>query len=213
MLSDLGGMTLAEFVYKRCALSKKADIVAIITSVENSDNKLFEHCISKNIPVFRGSMDNVLERYVRAAESYNASLICRVCGDSPFVDIELTDRMFELAETEGLDYVAPDKKLCIPGFYSEVVTLDALKRSLIDSSADDEFEHVTLHIKKNKDHFRVKNIETDLKPLDSGDVSLTVDYPEDLSLCNKILKLMGNHDSFKSGDVLAVLRKEKSLYA
>jgi len=205
-MQSLGGMPLAEFVYRRCATSRKSDIAAIVTSSEDSDNELFEYCISKDIPVFRGPLDNVLERYILAAEFYASPLVCRVCGDSPFVDTGLIDNMFDLMEREALDYVAPDKKFCMAGLDSEAVTLDALKRSRRASTAKDELEHVTLYIKNNADNFSTKYIKTDLKPRDLDAVSITVDYPEDLDVCNKILKLAGNKSSFRSEDIFDAMR-------
>ena len=207
MMQALGPIPLAEFVYRRCATSKRADVVAIITSLDKSDDELFNYCLSREIRVYRGSLDNVLERYVRAAESYAAPLICRVCGDSPFVDIELVDAMFDLLQEEKLDYLAPDKKICMAGLDSEVVTLGALKKSLSDSTAKDEFEHVTLHIKNNPDNFRVRYVKTELKPRDLEAVTVTVDYPEDLVLCNKVLDLLGDGYSFRSETIFDALRR------
>ena len=208
MMEELGGIPLAEFVYRRCATSKKTDLTAILTSDNDSDNELFDYCVSRDIPVFRGSLDNVLERYVRAAEFYGSSLICRVCGDSPFVDIELADSMFELLEKGELDYISPDKRSCVAGLDSETVTLDALKRSLAASASRDEFEHVTLHIKNNAKNFRTRYVKADLSPDGLDGASLTVDYPKDLALCNRILKKAGNGFSFRSADILDILKKE-----
>jgi spore coat polysaccharide biosynthesis protein SpsF len=207
MMSLLGNVPLTEFVYNRCAKSKKADVVAIVTSDEASDDQLFEYCISKGMLVFRGSLDNVLKRYVEAALYYGSSLVCRVCGDSPFVDIDLMDSMFEMVERERLDYIAPNKKSCVAGLDSEVLTLEALKRSLKGSTAKDEFEHVTLHIKNNPGNFKTRYLETDLKPNGLEKACVTVDYPKDLELCNNVLKSIGSGYSFGSKDILAALKK------
>ena len=59
MLMELSGATLIEYVYNRCACSKLADSVVVITSNNNSDNVLYDKCIGKNIPVYRGSLNNV----------------------------------------------------------------------------------------------------------------------------------------------------------
>lgn len=207
MMQSLGGIPLVEFVYRRCATSKKADIVSVITSADNSDDELFDHCISRGLHVYRGSLNNVLERYVRAAASCGSKLICRVCGDSPFVDVELLDKMFDLIEKERLDYVAPDREYCMAGLDSEIVTYGALENSLSDSVSKDELEHVTLHIKNNAHSFKTRFIETDLMPDNANTASVTVDYPEDLILCNRILKTVGGGYSFRSRDILNALEK------
>ena len=91
MLMDIGGYKLVEFVYKRAILSTQSDMVAIITSTHRSDDELYEFCKAKNIPVFRGSLDNVLERYIEASDFFELDIVVRVCGDSPFVDVDYID--------------------------------------------------------------------------------------------------------------------------
>lgn len=146
MLNLISGIPLVEYVFKRCSISSKADIVSVITSDDKSDDELFDYCVSRKIQVYRGTLYNVLNRYIKAAEFYNSDIICRVSGDSPFVDVELIDRMFQIIENEKLDYLAPDKSKCIAGLDSEVITLNALKKSINISLSDYELEHVTVYI-------------------------------------------------------------------
>jgi spore coat polysaccharide biosynthesis protein SpsF (cytidylyltransferase family) len=73
--------------------------------------------------------------------------------------------------------------------------------------AKDELEHVTLHIKKNPEAFRTKYVKKDLLSGVLKKESLTVDYPEDLALCNKILRSIGNDYSFKSEDIINAVKK------
>jgi len=207
MLEKLGGVPLVEFVYKRCLASTLADAVAVITSDDESDDRLADYCAGRRIGLYRGSLENVLDRYVNAAEHYGAGIVARVCGDSPFVDVGLMDGMLDLVGKEGLDYSAPDKRSCVAGLDSEAVTLAALKRSLDASMSGDELEHVTLHIRNNPGSFKVKYIKADLMPRDLENVSMTVDYPEDMALCDKVLGSIGIGYRFRSEDVFKALRK------
>ena len=209
MMNVLGNIPLVEFVYKRCSNSKKADTIAVITSTDKSDDKLYEYCISHNIEVFRGSLNNVLERYIRSAEFYESDVICRVCGDSPFVDIYLVDEMFDIITNESLDYVSPDKRTCIAGLDSEIVTLNALKKTFINSNVNDELEHVTIYIKNNVQIFKVKFLDVNLKPKHLNQLSLTVDEEKDLNLGNKILHLMENGFNFSSYQLLEIIESNK----
>lgn len=207
MMLKLGGIPLAEFVYRRCETSKKAGITAIITSTDISDDELFKYCVSKKLRVYRGSLNNVLDRYISAAEAYASHLVCRVCGDSPFVDIELVDAMFDMVEKEGIDYAAPDKKNCMAGLDSEVIATEALKRSAASATSKSEFEHVTSNIRNNPDNFKSRYIKTELKPRDLDAISVTVDHRKDMDLCNKVLKSLGDGYSFRSEDVFNALRE------
>ncbi len=199
---------LIEYVYRRSSASKESDIVAVITSDDNSDDGLFAYCIKHNIKVFRGPLDNVLDRYIKAAEFFKASVICRVCGDSPFVDIELIDKMFNILAEEGLDYIAPDKGTCIAGLDSEVVTLSALRRIAEGASAE-ESEHVTLFLKNNKKKFKTKFLDAEMRPPGISDISLVVDYPKDMELCNKIAGYLGFRYDFRTRDIFDFLLKER----
>jgi len=127
MLMNLGEFKLVEFVYRRCLLSKESDICAVITSTDSSDDELYNFCIKKDIPIFRGSLNNVLQRYVDASEFFGLDLICRVCGDSPFVDTKYIDEMFADLINNNIDYIGFDKDTIIHGLDSEVFKFNILK--------------------------------------------------------------------------------------
>ena len=72
MMAEIGGKPLVHHMYDRCNESLYADTVSIITSRDKSDDKLFKYCINKKIPVYRGSLNNVLKRYIDALEFFLA---------------------------------------------------------------------------------------------------------------------------------------------
>jgi len=211
MFKRLNDIPLVEFVYQRCLLSKMADLVCVITSEDTSDDDLYEFCRRRGIEVFRGSLADVLGRYIQAAEAYDIDIVCRVCGDSPFVDIGLIDTLFQSIESETLDYIAPDRKRCVAGLDSEVVTLDALKVCMRNCTSGDEHEHVTLYIKNNEARFKMKYIDPALRPPGMEKLVLTIDYPEDLVLCNKIMEQAGGGFNFTSSDIFRTVSGDKSL--
>ena len=198
---------LVEYVYRRSRTSKQADVVAVITSTDKTDDALFSYCRDHDIKIFRGALNNVLDRYIKAAEFFKADVVCRVCGDSPFVDTGLIDKMFEIQAHEGIDYVAPERRTCIAGLTSEVVTVPALGRAAKDASLE-ESEHVTLFLKNNRDKFKMKFLNAGMKPEVSGLTSLTVDYPGDLKICGKIAESLGMRYDFEAKDILSLLSKE-----
>lgn len=205
MVAKISDLTLVEYVYNRCKSSQKADIVAIITSSESSDDELYDLCIKKEIPVFRGSLNNVLERYVNAGEHYKSDLICRVSGDSPFVDIESIDKMFTIMESEALDYMIVEN--CLNGFISEVINLNTLKSISNITNDKEDLEHVTRYIRNNLVKFNTKLIDSNLKPKELDYITLTVDYREDLELVKKIIKNLEDFN-FTSNDIINILRKK-----
>jgi len=209
MLHLINNITLLEYVYNRCLQSKQADEVMIITSVNQSDDELYELCLKKKIPVFRGSLNNVLERYLESALFIKADVVCRVCGDSPFVDVNVIDNFFDLLEkNRKLEYICASDSL--NGFISEVFTLNVLKELNDKKLSNEDKEHVTKYIIDNIEKYNYKKIDLKLRPIDLENFTLTVDYPDDLETANKIAKELDNFN-FNSSDVIKTLYKIKGI--
>jgi len=207
MLEKFNGITVIEYVFNRCKKSKLADTVVVITSVEQSDDELYAFCKDKNIPVFRGPLDDVLSRFTMAAEYYQCDIICRVCGDSPFVDYIAIDKQFEeFRKQPSLEYSITTN--CLNGFISEAFTLNLIKKIYnADLTADDK-EHVTKYIRNHIQDFDTKELNLNLKPTGLNSFNLTVDYPEDIILVEKIASKF-DYASFTSQDIIEQLTKMK----
>lgn len=203
MLQKVGEVTLVEYVYHRCLKSKIADQVIVITSTDESDDELYNLCNEKKIPVCRGSLNNVLERYIECAVRARATIVCRVCGDSPFVDIDAIDESLKLFETdETPDYVSTENTL--NGFMSETIRLDVLKQIYSYPLSNDDKEHVTKYIRENREKFSTKFLNLDLNPVLLKDYTLTIDYENDLKITNRIIDRLDGF-SFTSSDIIEIL--------
>jgi spore coat polysaccharide biosynthesis protein SpsF len=184
MLKKVSKVTLIEYVYNRCMCSKMADFVVVLTSNSESDDVLYKECVKNNMAVYRGSLNNVLQRYLDASEHINAQVICRVCGDSPFVDIESIDEMFTtIVDKPNIEYVANNESF--NGFEAEVFTLKALRKINSANLTDENREHVTSYLLENIKQFNCIEIDNRAKGINSK-ASLTVDYSYDLPLINNI---------------------------
>ena len=186
MLKNLGEIPLVHYVFNRCKVSSRADLVAVITSTENSDDPLYEYCRNYDIPVFRGDLENVLSRYIQAAKHFEVDLICRVCGDSPFVDIFYIDKILQGMVDGKWDYMSV--KGSFNGFFSEAVSLKTLLKVQRLTNSYSDLEHVTKYIRKNLDMFNHKILDMKLMPEKLQKVTLTIDYEKDLELANLIIK-------------------------
>ncbi|MCK5541080.1 MAG: hypothetical protein KAI40_00190 [Desulfobacterales bacterium] len=184
MLNQLGGVPLIQYVFNRCKISSQADMVGVITSIEQSDDLLYDYCKSQNMPVFRGSLNNVLDRYIQAANHFGCNILCRVCGDSPFVDTVYIDKLF-MAVQKGDEYLSV--KGGLNGFFSEIVTLKALRKMQSNTNAADDLEHVTKYIRKNLKMFNYRIFQMNTIEKKLQNFSLTVDYENDLEIANSII--------------------------
>ena len=210
----LGNVPLIEHVVRRCARSKRADVIAVITSTDPSDDPLYQFCLDKGIAAYRGPLTDVFERYVEAGNFFETEFICRVCGDSPFVDVHQIDRLFDYAIRHD-EYNYLSMKNSIDGFISEVFRDDLLKTLHNQELSKEEREHVTLYVRKHPNKFNMHYIDMEMSDL-SGKISLTVDTVEDLKICNGIayhLARLGKLDKFdfNTSDVINIIKKDISV--
>lgn len=177
------GQTLIETVI--CNLQKVDGAQVIVaTSVNPNNDELVAFLEERDIPVFRGSENDVLSRFIGAAEANDIDGIVRICSDNPFLDRQGVSDLIEKAKNSDADYIGyrinntPSIKTHF-GFWGEFVTLNALKR--VDSTTDDKMahEHVTIHIYTHPDKYKCEWIECPTYLQGRKDIRLTVDNEED----------------------------------
>ena len=99
-----GGKTLLETLLDN--LHKVADAKVIVaTSVNENNDELEVFLKEKRELVFRGSENDVLDRYIKAAEANCVDGIVRICSDNPFMDWHGVAQLVEKAKTSDADYI------------------------------------------------------------------------------------------------------------
>jgi len=151
---DLDSKTLIERVYETILSSKKISKIVVATSVDESDDILAEKLNSMNIEAFRGSLNNVLERFYMCAKSYKAQHIIRANADSPFLDSSLIDRLIDIYEQNICDYAAFSNT--VYGLTTEIFSYQVLQEAFINTDDLYDIEHVTPYIKKHTKVYRPK---------------------------------------------------------
>lgn len=152
-----------------------------------------------NIPCYRGSEYDVLDRFIKAAETHKFDSIIRICADNPFLDIDLIKALITAKEsTQGTDYISFHTENKTPvikthfGFFAEMVSLSALKK-VAEQTKDNLFlEHVTNYIYTYSDMFKLKWLELPDYLKSRKDIRLTIDTETDFENGQKILKASGN---------------------
>ena len=97
----------------RLKQSKKISKVYLATSVSPENDVLETYASKLGTEVFRGSEENVFSRFENIIQRTKPSTITRVCGDCPLIDISFTDRVIDIIEQEGVDYVKADREKSI----------------------------------------------------------------------------------------------------
>lgn len=203
---ELSNKPLLEHVVNRL---KKADLlqeIIIATTDLPNDNLIETWADSNNISVFRGSEYNVLERYYEAAKKFQIDVIVRITADDPFKDYRLVDEAVRILIDNKLDFVCNNNPVSFPeGLDVEVLTFNALEISYNNVISDFDKEHVTQYIHKNKDMFKIANIQNDK---DLSFYRWTLDTIEDYQFAQKIYsELYKEGEVFLREEILELLEK------
>jgi spore coat polysaccharide biosynthesis protein SpsF len=195
---------------ERLKRAKRLDALVLATSTDPSDDALADVAASSGVGVHRGSLDDVLERFVTAAEPYAPQWVVRLTGDCPLADPQLIDRLVSETLSAGADYGSTALAPTFPdGLDAEIARLDVLKTISSEQRTPAEREHVTLAIYRNPQRFRLHSVtgSTDLCSL-----RWTVDEPRDLAFVTAVYEaLYPGNPAFGTQDILGLLKKHPEL--
>lgn len=185
VMQPVCGVPMVGLLLERLAASRRIDEIVLATSTEERDEPLVEYVEELGYRVFRGSEDDVLDRFYQVARELRPSTIVRITGDCPLVDPQLCDRVIEELEASGADYASNIDPPTYPdGLDVEAFAADALSTAWREASAPAEREHVTPYIRRSR-RFSRANLSAE------GDYSgerWTVDEAEDLELVRRIFE-------------------------
>ena len=204
VLMDLAGKSMLERVIQRCRRAVWLDEVIIATTHKAADNDVVALCAARNWPWFRGSEDDVLDRYYQAAQGSKADIVVRITADCPLIEPEIIDRCVqELMDNPGTDYASNclSPRTFPRGLDVEVFTFAALERAWREDNNPDWREHVTVFIERHPEIFQSRAVVNDV---DYSHLRWCVDTLEDLDLVRRIYEACHQED-FSWREVLAVL--------
>ena len=187
ILKKIREESVLDLVIERVSKSKKIGKIVILTSTSSIDNEVCKYCEKNSINYFRGSEKDVLLRFYEASKLYNSTHYLRINSDCPFIDWNLIDKAIDIASKDNtLDYVATILSNTFPiGQHVEVLKKEALTKTHELAKTNLEREHVTPFIYNNKKIFKIFNLASSI---DLSHIRLTIDYPIDLIMADKLLK-------------------------
>jgi spore coat polysaccharide biosynthesis protein SpsF (cytidylyltransferase family)/aryl-alcohol dehydrogenase-like predicted oxidoreductase len=149
VLLPLGGLPLAVFCARR--LANKGNEVVLATSSEATDDLLAGTAAKASIRVFRGSLSDVLNRFVECtADLDEKDVVVRATADNPLPDgafIEVLTSAFNESDGDYLGTFSPADGLPY-GLSAEVFTVGALRRAAMDNPDPFICEHVTAGLRR-----------------------------------------------------------------
>ena len=162
-LLTLKGLPMIVFLIRRLLGTKLADGIFLATTNLAEDDILAAVVSAEGIKVFRGKRDDLVQRYVDAAEKFGIEYVVRVTGDCPFVNAESLDYCLKKCEEWGDFDLANTKGEFPVGIDYEVYRAATLKGLHLNGRLDrNDREHLTLYIHNNSHRFIIHSV----KPLD-----------------------------------------------
>ncbi|PKP51251.1 MAG: acylneuraminate cytidylyltransferase [Candidatus Altiarchaeales archaeon HGW-Altiarchaeales-3] len=160
--------------------------------------------------MFRGSEDDVLDRYYKAAKEVNADVVVRMTSDCPLIDPKVSDKVIETFLNNHCDYCSNCLKRTYPqGLDTEVFSFEALEEAWKEAGEYYQREHVTPYIHENPGKFKLLTVSNDK---DLSHLRWTLDTIEDFNFINEIYKRLYNEEKiFYIEDILKILDKEPEL--
>ncbi|MEK7116764.1 MAG: glycosyltransferase family protein [Patescibacteria group bacterium] len=208
ILMKAGGRTILENVLIRVGQAKKIGKIVVATTDRREDDVTEKLCRKIGVDCFRGSENDVLDRFYQCALFYrNYSVIIRINADCPLTDPQIIDKVINIFFREKVDYASNVIPPTFPdGLDVEVFSFNILKNMWKKAKKSHEREHVTAHIRDNPRRFRIANLNNEK---DISRFRFTVDYKDDIKLINNLLKLLPR--DFVLEDILKVLKQNDSL--
>ncbi len=201
------GRPLLAYLIERLKRVKGSSTIILATTTKAADNVLINYASGMEIDSFRGSEDNVLERFYLAAKARHLDVIVRVTADCPLVDPAVIDQVIAtfVEHYPQIDYVSNTLERSYPrGMDVEVFSFKALERAYREASHVDELEHVTPYLYRHPDIFKLKSVKLDS---DESKHRWTVDTGEDFELIRLLIEaLYPKNPQFTLADLLKVMK-------
>lgn len=210
VLKPLLGKPMLLRQIERLQHSRMIDKLVVVTSTDALDDQIENVCRENGLDCFRGSLDDVLDRYAAALEVYPAEHVVRLTGDCPLADWRVIDQVVRSHLESGAKYTANTIIPTYPdGLDTEVITAELLQWIAKNARLKSEREHVTYYINSRPDHFQRNSVVA------ANDYSMhrwTVDAQDDFDFVQRVYEeLYPANPDFDMQDILALLALKPEL--
>ncbi|OEH87029.1 acylneuraminate cytidylyltransferase [Desulfuribacillus stibiiarsenatis] len=188
VLLPLGQTNVLNYVVTRCKEIQGISKVIVATSHLDQDQPIVDWCRTNDILYFRGSEDDVLDRYYQCALEYNPDYVMRVTADCPFLDYHLASNMVDAIQESTTEIDIVTLLSPIPrGMPVEIISFESLQYIHNHGKESYHREHVTYYAYENPSTFHMHGINVDTHK-NHPELRITLDTPEDYLLCQEIVK-------------------------
>ena len=187
---EINGKPLLWHVVNRLKYTELIDDIIVATTTDSKDDATEEWCNKNEIKCYRGSEDNVLNRFYMASVAFPCDVIVRVTADDPFKEPSIVDRIIKKLIDENLDIACN----VFPPSFPEGLDCEVLKFNVLETmekTTNDPYdrEHVTPYIYNHPEKFKIGNL-TSSRQL--SNYRWTIDNEEDYEMVNAIYEKRKN---------------------
>lgn len=189
VMREIGDRPMIDWVVGRADRISEVDETVVATSILEREKPLVEHLKDRDVPVVRGPEEDVLARFVQAAEGEGADAVVRLTADCPLLMPEVSGKVVRAFKRRECDYASNTIERTYPrGLDTEVLSAQALRKTDREATSSDDREHVTRYVRKWPEQFRLCPVTN---KVDRSDLRWTVDEEEDLELVRRIYEALG----------------------
>ncbi len=212
-MMDICGAPMLGRVISRIKICSLIEDLVVATTIEKKDDPIEQFCHKKNILCFRGSENDVLDRYYQSAVKFAADVIVRITCDCPLIDPHVTDQVIAayLKDTSNISGASNVVDRAYPrGLDTEVISFHALEQVWEKATQSHQREHVTAFIYEHPELFKMLSIKHD-KNL--SHLRWTVDEEDDLSFVREVYRAMAERgkEQFYLNDIVELLKQKPDL--
>jgi len=214
LMPFVDNISVLGWIIERAKCSKSAERIVVATTVNSKDDETVKVCERHCCSYYRGSEEDVLDRFLNALKAFPCDVIMHITADNPFFDVTETDRLASNLEENGLDYTSNHPMGMPLGTGTEAFTSESFF-AMADKTNDlYDHEHVTPYYYNHPELFKL----LDLAPLETHpfakNVRLTLDTPEDfkfLRSLNNVMNITDPKEQPSTNEILTFLEAHPKL--
>jgi len=210
VMKPIMGMPMIGLLLARLAKSSQIDQIVLATSTDQRNIPLVKYVEELGYVCIQGSENDVLSRYLFAAEQVQADIIVRITGDCPLIDPVLVDQAILEFKSLEVDYLSNSSPATYPdGLDAEVFTLAALRRANLESNDPFDHEHVTPYLRKHG-AFKTSAMRNGE---DLSELRWTVDESADFEVVSKVFEHFAPEIHFPWQAIVELQRSQPSIFS
>lgn len=210
VLKEVMARPLLSYQIERLRGVRKIEKIIVATTTNREDDLIVDLCNREGVDFYRGSEDDVLDRYYQTAKKFEVEHIMRITSDCPLIDPEICASVIDVYFKTGADFVHTGLTFA-EGVDCEILSFRSLERAWNEANLKSEREHLTLYLHNHPELF--KKITLTNKTDDSR-YRFTVDEQEDFLVVKAVLEGLykKNAQPFKTDEIKKFLDTHEEIF-